>query len=52
MMKINGLDSAPIGVYEDVLSNNVHVITNKDLNVYSYNKRSKMLVRKSNFAFA
>lgn len=30
----------------------VHVITEKDLNVYSYNKRSKQLVRKSNFAFA
>ena len=52
VLKINGLDSAPVGVYEDVMSNTVHVITEKDLNVYSYNKRSKRLIRKSNYAFA
>ena len=52
MLKIHGLDSTPIGVYEDALQNVVHVITEKDLNVYSYNKRSKQLIRKSNYAFA
>ena len=52
VLKIHGLDSTPIGVYEDALQNVVHVITEKDLNVYSYNKRSKQLIRKSNYAFA
>ena len=41
MLKIQGLDSAPIGVYEDALQNLVHVITDDHLNVYTYNRRSK-----------
>jgi hypothetical protein len=50
-MQINGLDSRPIGVYEDALQNLIHVVTNQNLNVYSYNKRSKRLVRKSGYQF-
>jgi len=41
VLKVHGLDSTPIGVYEDALQNVVHVITWKNLNIYSYNKRSK-----------
>jgi len=41
MLKLHGLDSAPIGIYQDALQSIVHVITEKNLNVYTYNKRSK-----------
>ena len=52
VFKISGLDSNPIAVYEDVLQNIVHVITDKNVNVFTYNKRSKILQRKSNYQFA
>lgn len=52
MMTIQGLDSTPIGVYDDVLQNFVHVVTSENLNVYTFNKRSRRIIRKSNYTFA
>ena len=52
ILKVQGLDSPIIGVYEDIIQNVVHVITEANLNVYSYNKRSKQLIRKNNYMFA
>ena len=52
MLKAQGLDSRPIGVYEDTLQNLVHVVTERNLNVYTYNQLSKQLLRKSGYAFA
>lgn len=52
LLKVIGLDSAPIGVYEDCLQNVIHVVTEAHLNVFSYNKRSKQFLRRSNYQFA
>ena len=52
MIQIHCLDSKPIGVYEDAVQGIIHVVTDDHLNVYSYSKRSKKLLRKSNFTFA
>lgn len=52
VLKAQGLDSKPIGVYEDALQNLVHVVTERNLNVYTYHQVSKQLLRKSGYAFA
>ena len=51
VLKATGLDSSPIAVYEDVLKSLFHVITEKHMNCYTYHKRSKQLLRKSNYKF-
>lgn len=52
LLKIQGLDSEPIGVYEDILQGIIHVITNAELCVFTYSRGSKQLLRKSSFVFA
>lgn len=52
LLKLQGLDSAPIGVYEDVLQNLVHVITSEQLSVYTFSRGGKRLLRKSNYVHA
>lgn len=52
LMKCGGLDSEPIGVYEDVVQSLIHIVTAKELNVYTFSKRTKRFVRRSGYAFA
>lgn len=52
MLKMQGLDSAPIGVYEDVLQNLVHAVTSEQLSVYTFSRGGKQLLRKSSYVSA
>jgi DNA-binding beta-propeller fold protein YncE len=52
IMLCSGLDSEPIGVYEDPVQSLVHVVTSSNLNVFTFSRRTKRLVRRSGYAFA
>ena len=52
VLKIQGLDSAPAGVYEDALQGLIHVITEDNLSVFTYSRGAKQMVRKSSYTFA
>lgn len=49
VLKMQGLDSAPIGVYEDILQNLVHVVTSQHLCAYTFSRGGKQLLRKSSY---